>query len=156
MPAHVPVFMLSALCVRHHNGKWACKRIPSLSLSSPPLPLKKEANHLPCGSFVCHYTGAHVKTHVSSLQAVLHEGCFASWWEWELLDTKDHSVWRNSDSFLWSSCSLLKLSITLDNTMLHRAHKFSPPPANIFISCVCMPKILDFCTPPKANAFGSE
>lgn len=62
--------------------------------------LKKEASHLPGSSFVCHYTGAHVKTHVSNLQAVLCEGCFASCWERELLDIKDHSVLKNNDSFL--------------------------------------------------------
>lgn len=86
--------------VRHHNGKWACKRISCISFSSLTRPLKKEANHLPCSSSVCHYTGAHVKTYVSSLQAILHEGCFVSWWEWELLDIKDCSVLRNNDYFL--------------------------------------------------------
>lgn len=143
MPAHMSTSMLNVLCVRRHNRIWACKRISSISFSSPPFPLKKEANHLPCSSSVCHCTGARVKTHVIVLQAVLHEGCFTSWWERELLDIKDHSILRNNDSFLWSSCSLLKLSIILDNIMLRVVHKFSPS-GNIFISYVCMPKILDF------------
>lgn len=135
MPAHVSTSMLNVLCARHHNRIWACKRISSISFSSPP--------------FICHVVHScaiaqvHMSKHVIVLQAVLHEGCFTSWWERELLDIKDHSILRNNDSFLWSSCSLLKLSVILDNIMLRMVHKFSPS-GNIFISYVCMPKILDF------------
>lgn len=151
MPAHMSMFILNVLFVRHHNGKWACKRLSSISFSSRTLPFKKEVHHLPHSSFVCHYTGAHIKTWVF-FRLFFHEGYFVSWWEWELLDIKDHSVLRNNDYFLWSSCSLLKLSIILDDIMPHMVHKFNPP-ANIFISCVCMPKILDFLHTTENKCF---
>lgn len=122
--------------------------------ASPPSPFPLHHSHLKKKQIIrhvvpsCAVTEVHMSKHVVVLQAVLHEGCFTSWWEWELLDIKDHSILRNNDSFLWSSCSLLKLSIILDNIMLCMVHKFSPP-GNIFISCVCMPKILDFAQHQK-------
>lgn len=64
MPAHVPMFIVRVLCVRTTMENELVRGFPP-----SPFPLchshLKEANHLPCSLFVCHYTGAHVRTHVS-------------------------------------------------------------------------------------------
>lgn len=141
-----------------YSGRWDTTMENELVRGFPPSAFRLWHSHLKKKQIICHIAllcaiaQVHMSKHVSSLQTVLLEGYFVSWWEWELSDIKDRSVLRNNDYFLWSSCSLLKLSIILDNTMLHMVHKFSPP-ANIFISCVCMPKILDFLHTIKSKCF---